>query len=125
MQLFKIGDLDVTPFIVLNSYEVSKQPEYVEWKDGNSTLRRGIKRWKLKGSFNVKFFNKSDYSSFLSAIETQLSSQTGGYNYALVYDNKTRTNRNAYVFLDFEPPNVEPSIGTSFNEEITIDVTER
>ena len=67
MVLFKVGDLDITPFIVAGSYAVSSQPEYDTWYDGNRTERRGIKRWKLKGSFNVKFMDANDYRSFLAS----------------------------------------------------------
>lgn len=125
MVLFKVGDLDITPFIVAGSYAVSSQPEYDTWYDGNRTERRGIKRWKLKGSFNVKFMNANDYRSFLSALQEALTIQ--GYVEATVYNNKTRTitNEPIPVFVDFEPPNIEPLAGREDNEEINVRVTER
>lgn len=117
--------LDITPFIVLNSYAVSNQPIYTEWTDGNGHERRAIKRRKLQGTFSVMFFKASDYRDFLSAIE---NSRVSGYDFivANVYDNKTREVKEGInVYLDYEPMNVEPSIGFSFNEEIEITVTER
>lgn len=115
---------DITPMIVLNTYNVSKQSIYDEWTDGYCHERRGVKRKKLKGSFSVKFFNVSDYQNFLSKIE---SGKVDGFDYivANVYDNKSRTVVNAAnVYVDYEPINVEPSIGFSFNEEIEIEITE-
>lgn len=115
---------DVTPMIVLNTYNVSNQSIYDEWTDGYYHERRGVKRKKLKGSFSVKFFNVSDYQNFLSNIE---NGKVDGFDYivANVYDNKSRTVVSAAnVYVDFEPINVEPSIGFSFNEEIEIEITE-
>lgn len=117
--------LDITPFIVLNTYAVSTQAVYAEWTDGNCYERRGIKRRKLEGSFSVKFFSAKDYQDFLSAIE---NNRVPGFDYIIanVYDNKKReVKEGAAVYLDYEPPNVEPAIGFSFNEEIEITVTER
>ncbi len=116
--------LDVTPFIVLNTYNVSSQPVVKNWVDGNGHDRRAVKRRRLEGSFNVKFFNLSDYQAFLAAIEGQ---RVTGFDYLSVraYDNKLRTVKTANVYLDYELPDVEPSIGWSFNEEIEINVKER
>ena len=120
-----IVSFDVTPHIVLNTYSISDQPDYEKWTDGNGHERRGLLRRRLKGSFSVKFFEQSKYQDFLSAI---LSSRADGFDYITVniYDNKSRTyNENVNVYFDFEPINVEPSIGWSFNEEIEIEVNER
>lgn len=118
------GSLDVTPFIVLNTYEVSSQPIFDKWNDGKGNERRAIKRRRLEGSFSVKFFNHSDYQAFLAAIEGE---RVTGFDYVPVnaYDNKTRTVKTINAYLDYEPLEIEPSIGWSFNEEIEIKVTER
>ena len=123
--LFQVGNLDITPFIVAPSYNVSLQPEYDTWYDGNRTERRGIKRWKRKGSFNVKFMDPANSQTFLSTLQEALTVQ--GYVEAIVYDNKTRsvTETAIPVFVDFEPPNIEPLAGREDNEEITIRITER
>lgn len=116
---------DATSFIVLNTYGISDQPDVTKWTDGNNHERRGLKRRRLKGSFSVKFFNQKDYQDFLSAI---IKSRAEGFDYITVniYDNKSRTYiENANVYFDFEPINVEPSIGWSFDEETEIEVTER
>lgn len=123
MVLFQIGALDITPFIVLGSYEISSQPDYDTWYDANRTERRAVKRVKLKGSFSVQFFSAKSYQDFLSAIETNKT--TGDYLYATVYDNKTRSVKTTNVYVDYEPINVEPSIGRSFDEKIDITITER
>ena len=119
------NSFDVTPFIVLNTYSISNQPVFDSWTDGNNHERRGLKRRKLKGDFSVKFFNQKDYQDFLSAI---IDSRAEGFDYITVniYDNKSRSYiTNVNVYFDFEPINVEPSIGWSFNEEIEINVSER
>lgn len=115
---------DVTPFIVLNTYEVSSQPVYVDWVDGYDHSRRSVKRRKLKGSFDVKFFDVNNYRDFLSIVE---EARVTGFDYivANVYDNKLRTVKSTVnIYVDYELPNVEPSVGYSFNEEFTIDVEE-
>lgn len=125
MVLFKIGELDITPFIVLNSYNISSQPEFDTWYDGNRLERRAIKRWKLKGSFEVKFFEQKDYQDFLHAIESQVELNSASYVRATVYDNKKRTTKEADVYIDYEPANLEPIAGHEDNEETEITITER
>lgn len=115
---------DVTPFIVLNTYEVSSKPVYDDWVDGYNHSRRSVKRRKLQGSFDVKFFDVKDYRDFLSIVE---EARITGFDYivANVYDNKSRAVISTVnIYVDYELPNVEPSIGYSFNEEFTIDVEE-
>lgn len=119
------GSLDVTPFIVLNTYNVSSQAVYDEWTDGNGHSRRGVKRRRLEGSFSVKFFNIADYRNFFDAVEQE---RAEGFDYITVnaYDNKLRTVKtSANVYLDYELPDLEPSVGYAFNEEVEITVTER
>ena len=116
---------DVTPHIVLNSYNVSSQANYETWTDGNQHERRGVKRRKLKGSFSLMFFDRTAYANFLNAIENGRETEFDYYT-VNIYDNKARNYRSTVnVYLDFELPNVEPSIGYSFNEEIEVEVTER
>ena len=115
--------LDITPFIVAGSYNVSTQPEYEEWTDGYHSLRRTIKGWKLRGSFNVKFFSLSNYNSFLDVIEANVLN--GGYVYATVYDTKTKQVFTTYVFIDYDPANMAPLVGRSDNDETTITITQR
>ena len=116
---------DVTPHIVLNSYNVSSQADYETWTDGNQHERRGVKRRKLKGSFSLMFFDRTAYANFLNAIENGRETEFDYYT-VNIYDNKARNYRSTVnVYLDFELPNVEPSIGYSFNEEIEVEVTER
>lgn len=120
-----IESFDVTPFIVLNEYSISDQAECEKWTDGNGRERRGLIRRRLKGSFSVKFFNQKDYQDFLSAV---IKSRDDGFDYLTVnaYDNKSRTyQEDIEAYFDFEPINVEPSIGWSFNEEIEIEFYER
>jgi len=118
------GSLNVTPFIVLNTYNVSSQPVFKKWDDGNGRERRAIKRRRMEGSFSVKFFNPSDYQAFLAAIEGE---RVTGFDYVpvIAYDNKSRSVKTINAYLDYEPLEIEPSIGWSFNEEIEIKVTER
>jgi len=123
--LLKIGELDVTPFIVLGTYGVSMQPEFDTWYDGNRTERRGIKRTKLKGTFSVRFFSLKDYNDFFDAIETNKT--TGDYlTAAKVYDNKSRTEfSDVDVYLDYEPTNQAPAVAREFGEDIEITLTAR
>ncbi|MBP5597493.1 MAG: hypothetical protein J6Y02_19130 [Pseudobutyrivibrio sp.] len=118
------SSLDVTPFIVLNSYNVSNQPVYEEWTDGYGRSRRNVKRRKLVGTFTLRFQKASDYQFFLAKLKSE---RTDGFDYILanVYDNKERTvKQSANVYLDFEIPDVEPSLGYSFNEDIEVTLTE-
>lgn len=119
------GAFDVTPFIVLNTYEVSNQPVYKEWVDANGKFRKGVKRTQLKGSFSVKFFNPKDYADFFSALENN-HNPNADYITVNIYENKSRSLLvSKDVYVEWEPANVEPSIGWSFNDEIEINIEER
>lgn len=125
MVLLQIGALDVTPFIVLNSYAVSEQCEYIQWYDGAGTDRRGIKRRKLIGSFSLHFMNPNDYKTFIETVESSKSSDYADSIQATVYNNKTRSTTSTRVYLDYDPPNIEPSAGYSFTEEFEVNLSER
>lgn len=128
MVLFKLKSsgettFDVTPFIVLNTYAVSTQPDFDTWYDGNRTERRGVKRQKLKGTFSIKFFDKKDYADFFTFLESNKTS--ADYIDATAYDVKKRTTKDSIFYIDYEPANLEPSTGFSFNDEIELTITER
>lgn len=119
------GAFDVTPFIVLNTYEVSEQSVYKEWTDANGKFRKGVKRTQIKGSFDVKFFSQKDYADFMSALRDN-HSPNEDYITVNLYENKSRTFLTSKdIYVEYEPANVEPSIGWSFNEEISITISER
>ncbi len=125
MVLLRIGALDVTPFIALNSYSVSEQSEYIQWYDGAGTDRRGIKRRKLVGTFTLHFMSPNDYKTFIETVESSKSSDYADSIAVTVYNNKARTTKDTRVYLDYDPPNVEPSAGYTFTEEFEVTLSER
>lgn len=126
-QLFKMGEYDLTEHIVVPTYKVNDLPEYEEWKDANYTVHREIARVKAQGSFTVRFSSVSEYEEFLQTVENNTS--TDGSTHAMVYvHNKAHDNsgmiRNCYVFMDFDPADTYPVIGSD-DSEFEITITER
>lgn len=123
MELFKIGSLDITRHITVPSYKVNMIPKYTEWTDSNYTVHRDINRQRVEGNFTVKFFNIEDYEAFIRAIRDNTS--TDGSTFVTVYTQNTRTTKQTYVFIDYDPKNSLPIIGRSDDDGFDVSISER
>ena len=121
--LFKIGNNDYTNRITVPSYNVNDKPIYTSWTDSNWLEHRDIHRWRAEGRFTLKFFSQSEFTSFMSDVET--NRQTDGTVVVTLYLNNKNTTASRNVFLDFEADNTLPYIGLKEYDGFEVTVTER
>lgn len=98
--LFGINLTDFTKYIVSPTYQVNQQDDYESWKDANGIKHRVVYRSRISGSFDMKFIDRAQYETFLTALETV---KQDGYYTVLLYVNNTLTLQTADVFIQIEP----------------------
>lgn len=117
------GVMDLTNFIVVPSYQVNLQDGYEEWDDNNKVHHRDIVSRKAKGSFQVKFETLEQFQTFMIVMK-DYKKQNGAYDCS-VYCTNMLAPYNTEMFIDFDPPNVMPYIGSKDYDPIDINVEER
>lgn len=121
MSLVTVNSFDLTPFIIAPSYEMNQEDVFREWVDGNGITHRNVYRTRISGQFDVKFWDRSAYTTFLSSIN---GVKTGGYYPMTVYVNNTELSVNADLFMNFQPI-LTAKYSTPEYEKFRITVEER
>lgn len=69
--LVNINGKDITEYILASSYEINSIPVYSEWEDANYIKHREIHRYRVQGSFDLKFPQDggSAYSEFVKVLK--------------------------------------------------------
>ena len=69
--LATVGDTDITKYIIKDTYSMNAEPVYESWTDGNFHEHRIRIRERVKGSFDVIFFDDDNgaYQNFLALLE--------------------------------------------------------
>ena len=117
------GVEDLTEYITVPSYKVNLLEGYDEWTDNNKTTHRDINSLKVQGSFSVKFETLEEYQTFMLVMKNYKKSN-GSYD-CTVYCNNTLETVTVEMFIDFEPANIMPYIGSKDYDPIEITVTQR
>ena len=117
------GILDLTEHITVPSYQVNLLDGYEEWTDNNKVTHRDIVSQKAQGSFSLKFETLEEYLNFIATMK-ESKKQNGSYD-CTVYCNNTLEAYNIEMFVDFEPANVMPYIGSKDYDAIEVTVTQR
>lgn len=123
-RLFIVGGvLDLTEHITVPSYKVNLLDGYEEWTDNNKVTHRDIVAQKAHGTFSLHFEVLEEYLTFIATMK-ELKKSNGSYDCS-VYCNNTLEVYNIEMFVDFDPTNVMPFIGSKDYEAIEITVTQR
>lgn len=126
MELFKMGEYDLTPHIVVPTYKVNNLPKYEDWVDANYVTHREVVRHCLSGSFTVKFWSIDEYDEFLEAVDaTAMIDNSHHVTAYAANEDSAQTMKSAYVFIDFDPEQVLPVIGTEDDDGFEVTITER
>lgn len=69
--LATVGGTDITKYIIKDTYEMNAEPVYESWTDGNFHEHRIRIRERVKGSFDVIFFDEDNgaFEDFLALLE--------------------------------------------------------
>lgn len=123
-RLFIVGGvLDLTEYITVPSYKVNLRDVYEEWTDNNKTTHQDVVAKKVQGSFSVHFETLEEYLTFIATMKS-LKKQNRAYDCS-VYCNDMLEAYNIEMFIDYDPPNVMPYIGTKDYDAIEIEVSQR
>lgn len=126
MELFTIDGTDFTQFITAPSYKVSRQDVYDEWEDGNRKKHKYIVRSQIKGTFTMKFNDPAEFDKFCKAVEEHkvTSGEYSGSVLASFYLVKQNIVSTSYVFIDFDPADTKPFMGTKDFEGFDVTIEE-
>ena len=123
MELFKIGNTDITQHIVAPTYKVNSQPSYFEWTDANHRKHRDIRRFVIKGTFTLKFMIHEDYYNFITLLNDNTG--TDGATTVSVFSNNLNKVTNTNVFITIDPQNTLPFYGNRSYEGFEVTIEER
>lgn len=123
MELFKIGDKDLTNNILVPTYKINSQPSYYEWTDANYTKHRDIRRRVIQGTFTIKFVKQEDYFDFITLLENNTG--TDGSTPVSIYVNNLNKVSDTTVFITIDPENTLPLYGTRKYEGFQVSIEER
>lgn len=67
-----IANTDISKYIIKDSYEINTEPVFESWTDGNFREHRIYIRDRVKGSFDVIFFDEDNgtYQDFLDLLDS-------------------------------------------------------
>ena len=70
--LATVSNTNITKYIIKDTYKVNSEPVYESWTDGNFHEHRIYIRDRVKGSFDVIFFDEDNgaYQDFLDLLES-------------------------------------------------------
>lgn len=100
MNLLSINSTDFSAFVDQKTYLMQKTPVFEEWEDGNWKTHRVVARTRIVGSFLLTFTTETDFDSFMSAVNSVITSD--GYVPVTVFVNTTKAAENINAFIDME-----------------------
>ena len=96
--LFKISSTDLTKYEDMEKHSVNRQDIFTAWTDGNHIEHRTVSRTQITGTVYLKFPRVTDYSTFLTLLQTAVTAD--GYYNITVYCSNTGTTETIEAFLD-------------------------
>lgn len=118
--------VDFTRFITVPSYKVNEFDISEDWEDGNKKKHKHIVRTQAKGTFTLKFNTADEFNNFFSIVN-QYKIRTGDNSGAVlvnVYLQNKDTVKSIYMFIDADPEDTLPLLGTGSYEGFTVTVEE-
>lgn len=127
---FKPSGSDTT-CIIMNTYDVNDQPQYEEWVDANYKVHRVFNRFKVQGSFQVKFNKKADFEEFLNKFGSPMHTYDPIYLSVFVNNRASSSStvalKRAYFYVDYTTKNEMPYMDGGKEESLegfTINISE-
>lgn len=135
MQLFSIAtkdehdetvNIDYTSNITVPSYKVNEVDISDDWEDGNRKKHKNIVRTQVKGNFTMKFFDISSFNTFfetLNANKIATGDNSGAVLITAYIQNKNIT-KSFYAFIDADPADTLPLMGSADYEGFEVQIEE-
>lgn len=122
--LFCIGEKEFTNFIVVPSYKVNRNDQYLSWTDANHIQHRHKTRTKVSGSFSMLFNDVDSFCKFLETVETS-KNQALYIPDCSVYCNNIDQVQNVNLFISYDVSDYIPLFGTGENQSFEVTIEER
>ena len=118
-----VGGNDITKYIIKDTYNMNAEPVYESWTDGNYHEHRIQIRERVKGSFDIIFFDDDNgaYQDFLALLEanTRNTILTCG-----LYVENTSTFGAHYVYYRIKAKQHARTIDNIMVNKMTIELEE-
>lgn len=116
-----IGETDITPYIIADTYNMDEESQYESWQDGNYVEHRVIITSKVKGKFEVVL---SPQTLTLAQFKALLNDNNGVLT-MLVYVTNAGESRAINAYYTLENKQHIALAGGGFLDVITMEITER
>jgi len=116
-----IGETDITPYIIADTYNMDEESQYESWQDGNYVEHRVIITSKVKGKFEVVL---SPQTITLADFKALLNDNNGVLT-MLVYVTNAGESRAINAYYQLENKQHTALAGGGFLDVITMEITER
>ena len=122
--LVVMGQTNITPWIVPDSYEMKAESMYESWLDGNFVEHRVYTRTHMVGSFSVWMAESRgmDADDFISVLNAATENNVTAM---AVYDAISNSMKAINAYLKVEPTEHKDIAGGKFYDVFKIEVTER
>lgn len=123
MILASINGTDISNYIQESTYEINQRDVYKGWMDANYNIHREKIRTRVVGSFDLVFLTETDYTAFLTLLNT--NTDASGMLTITLYVTNINASASYNVFFEFEN-NVNREISANyFYKRCTMDIEER
>lgn len=123
--VFKVGNVDYSSKVLVDTYNVNRIDVYTEWEDANGITHRNIYRKRIQGEFEMLISNISEYATFISDINRYRSEKDGFVPCRVCVNNENQENVYADMFIDYAPIKTMQNNYTKGYLSFTVRVEER
>lgn len=99
--VFKLGDVDYSDKVIMDSYDVNKINVFTSWEDANGTVHRSSYRQKIEGQFEMLFSSVADYQQFIVNLRLFKVSNMNDSIRCQVAVNNLDTVEQGYFYIDY------------------------
>lgn len=125
MAIFKIGSVDYSSYVIDESYKINSIPQYKSWTDGYGNRHRDQRPAKHSGSVDLFFKTMTQYTTFLSDLNTAKYNAEKQYTLTVKANNLTPdTEATIHAFVDFEPARALKGDFTEFMGKVSLKIEE-
>lgn len=122
--VFKVGNVDYSSKVIVDTYNVNRIDIYTEWEDANGRIHRDIYRQKIQGEFDMLISDMSEYAAFVANVRNYKTN--GGYvSCRVCVNNENQENVYADLFIDYAPVKTMNNNYTKGYLSFTVRVEER
>lgn len=117
------GAVIITDFLDYQNYEMNRNPVYSTWTDGNLVDHRYSVRTRIEGKATLGFKDSSDFTAFVSSMET--AKQADGFYNVEAFVQNTNSTETFEAYIDTEAVSKWDFVNSRVWHEVELTITER